>query len=296
MHLITRTMTGLKDVLNNCAHAVIAIAACITLGSCFGKKPTASGTLPGYKLDHPQVMKLPPELDEISGLAWQERDSSLLAIVDEVGVLYKIFPKNPRHIERWKFGPDGDYEDLAITGSEIYILRSDGALFEVKFTSDGKAATTMYEYPEKGNEFETLCYDEPRQLLLMICKDCEADKKKHLSTSAFSPATHSFVPYGHPIDANQIAKKLDEKSIKFKPSAAAFHPLTHELYIVSSVNKVLVSADDEGKIKDVVRLAPGLYKQPEGLTFSPRGTLFISNESAKAGAATILIFPSGDAP
>jgi hypothetical protein len=84
--------------------------------------------------------------------------------------------------------------------------------------------------------------------------------------------------------------ELGGKEEKFKPSAAAIHPLTKELYIVSSVNKALVIADRNGKVRKVYRLDPGIFKQPEGITFSPAGDLFISNEAADVGAANILIY------
>ena len=42
--------------------------------------------------------------------------------------------------------------------------------------------------------------------------------------------------------------------MKFKPSAAAINPLTHELFILASVNKMLVVADKNGNIKNVYPL------------------------------------------
>jgi hypothetical protein len=80
------------------------------------------------------------------------------------------------------------------------------------------------------------------------------------------------------------------KKVKFKPSAAAIHPLSGQLFIISSVNKVLVVADKNGIPEKVYKISPVLYKQPEGLTFSPEGHLLISNESANTGAADIMIF------
>ena len=49
-------------------------------------------------------------------------------------------------------------------------------------------------------------------------------------------------------------------------------------------------ADKNGVPEKVYRINPKLYKQPEGLTFTPEGHLIISNESADIGAANILIF------
>ena len=83
---------------------------------------------------------------------------------------------------------------------------------------------------------------------------------------------------------------MQEKKVKFKPSAAAIHPLTGQLFILSSVNKVLVIADKNGVPEKVYNINSGLYKQPEGLAFTPEGHLLISNESGDTGAADILIF------
>ena len=67
------------------------------------------------------------------------------------------------------------------------------------------------------------------------------------------------------------------------------NPLTNEVFIVSSVNKTLVITDSSGLIKNVYALNPSLYKQPEGLAFTPAGDLLISNEANENGYGNILI-------
>jgi hypothetical protein len=62
------------------------------------------------------------------------------------------------------------------------------------------------------------------------------------------------------------------------------------LYIISSVNKLLVVADRKGGVKKVYPIDPGLFKQPEGISFTPSGSIIISNEAAGVGVANILIF------
>jgi len=49
---------------------------------------------PPYDLNHPVVIDLPPGLDEISGLAYYPKDTSVFAIVDEDGMFFKIYLRN----------------------------------------------------------------------------------------------------------------------------------------------------------------------------------------------------------
>jgi DNA-binding beta-propeller fold protein YncE len=82
---------------------------------------------------------------------------------------------------------------------------------------------------------------------------------------------------------------LNIKKVNFKPSGAAINPLTHELFIISSVNKALLITDKNGTIKRVYPLSPRIYKQPEGIAFTSKGDLLISNEGSDEGSANIQV-------
>ena len=124
----------------------------------------------------------------------------------------------------------------------------------------------------------------------MLCKDCQDDKKKTLSVWTIDLNSLEYTPAAFSIDVVPIDKKLGEDKIRFKPSAAGLNPVTNELYILASVNKLLVVADRKGNVKEVYNLDPKIFKQPEGITFTPTGDLLISNEAALTGAANILIY------
>ena len=142
----------------------------------------------------------------------------------------------------------------------------------------------------KGNEFEAM-YPEPQLgKIVIICKDCIDDKKKEITTWLFDPKTYLFDSSSLRIDAEGVAGALGQKSIRFKPSAAAIHPLTGELYIISAVNKMLIVCDRKGRTQSTYNLPVQYFKQPEGIAFSPQGTLYISNEAADIGVANVLIF------
>src|ERR1044072_87901 len=220
----------------------------ILLCACGPKASSVHGNTEGYDLDHPAIIELPTSLNEISGLWYYPKDSSLFAIEDENGVLYKIFPKHPNHILRWKFHGHGDFEDAWMADSTFYILRSDGALFVTHIQSGDSIESEKYEVPEKGNEFESIYYDDSLKMLILVCKDCLQDKKKTVSTWGFNPESRQFVPSPLEIDAESIASFIGEESIRFKPSAATINPFTGQLLLLSSVNKLLVIARRDGKI------------------------------------------------
>ncbi len=246
----------------------------------------------GYDLNNPVTIKLPLELDEISGVAYYAKDTSVMAINDEYGRLYKIFLNRPNIIHTWPFTKGADFEDVSLIDSNFYVLKSNGNIICFRFITRDSIYFAEYTFPfGTQNEFEILYFDSSRQKIMLICKDCESDKKSYLSTFSFDPWTLEYEASPFQIDVTKIAAAIGEKKIRFKPSAAAINPVTRELYIISAVNDLLVIADDAGRTKKVFKIDGGLFKQPEGITFSPQGTMIISNEAADIGVANILIFP-----
>ena len=235
---------------------------------------------------------LPAYLDEISGIAYYPKDKSAFAISDEKGWLYKIFLSGNMAIQRWKFAKKEDFEDLVLVDSVFYVLESNGGIISLQFFSHDSLTIKEYKLPLPGkNEFEILYHDKGQNRLIMLCKDCEADDNNSLSSWAFDLSTLTFSSRpAYVIDVQKIEELMHEKKVKFKPSAAAIQPVTGQLFIVSSVNKVLVIADKKGNPEKTYNLTRKLYRQPEGLTFTPEGNLLISNESAGIGASDILIF------
>jgi uncharacterized protein YjiK len=89
----------------------------------------------------------------------------------------------------------------------------------------------------------------------------------------------------------KVAKRLHliESETSFKPSGLAIHPIYGEIYIISSVGKLLIILNRRGKVQDVKELDPKTFRQPEGICFSPNGDMFISNEG-QGGKGYILKF------
>ena len=55
----------------------------------------------------------------------------------------------------------------------------------------------------------------------------------------------------------------------------------------STTNKTLIGFMQRIKIKNVYTLDPAVFRQPEGMTFSNNGDLYISNEGGERSAAIL---------
>ena len=76
---------------------------------------------------------------------------------------------------------------------------------------------------------------------------------------------------------------------KFEPSAAAIHPISKRLYILSSAGQLLVITDTRGQVLEAYDLNPDVFPQAEGIAFAPNGDMYITNEG-KFGPPTLLRF------
>ena len=229
-------------------------------------------------------------MNEISGLAW-DKDNFVYAVDDDQGSLFRINLQKDVTVEEWKFGKKNDYEELVLTGNTFYLLSSSGSI--VYFPNQLPIAETRTaELSLKGkNEFEILLKDPGEARLLMICKGCKGNKKNKVSVYAFDLASKRFEE--EPVatlNVKDIEERVNEKLGAFKPSGAGVHPQTGEIYVVSSINKLLVVTDRNFSVKEVHKLPAGTFKQPEGICFTPSGDMLISNEAAGEGTANILWF------
>jgi uncharacterized protein YjiK len=262
---------------------------------CAANKNKVSSSPKDYDLNSPAILYLNDALAEISGIYFYQKDSSVFAISDESGYLFKIHLNKNFITQRWKFDKTRDFEDLFFKDNIFYILESNGDIHTFQFSPRGDTITTqttLFPKDEKGkNEFESFYYDSARKSFVMICKDCKSDKKNTVSAWAYDPGSNSFTSSVYTINVDLIAAKIGDKKLKFKPSAATINPLTGDLWILSAVNMLLVIADQNGNCKEVFRLNSGIFTQPEGITFTPSGDLIISEEAgSKYNPASLLIF------
>lgn len=254
------------------------------------------------------ILNLPFELREISGLT-DLSDSQIACVQDENGIIFIYNLESDSIIGQYRFGIDGDYEDLARVDSTYFVLRSDATLMEIKSPWDTVSVTeTKLNIPAWDNE--GLCFDERNNRLLVApksklgkgpeFKDTRAIYAIDLVTKELIEEPLFLISISEiEAFANQknieLPQKVNKQSLdsvsalKFMPSSIAVHPRTDEIYIISAVDQTLAVFDKSGNLINYMRLDPVLFNKPEGITFLENGDMIITNEG-QMGVPTLLRF------
>lgn len=239
-------------------------------------------------VDIAQRWDLPPELTEISGLAWMD-DNRFACVQDEEGTIY-IYNRTEKKIEKKiSFAAPGDYEGLTLNGNTAYVVRADGVLYEVNMDA-GKTSTKEYNTPlTVDHNVEGLVYDKKHNRLLLAIKGDEPHTRDYKGIYAFDLTSKKLDR--EPVIRINLKHELlqaasGKKDKPFMPSALGIHPLSGDYYVSDGPKSKLLIMDASGNIKRLLELGKD-FKQPEGISFSPQGELFISNEGGK-GSGNIL--------
>ena len=267
-----------------------------------------------YELETPDDrFKLPSYLEEISGLSYYGK-GKIACVQDEKANIYVLNLEQEKITKKYDFGDDADYEDIAIVDNTAYILRSNGQIFRVEnFKKKSRKVKRYKTTLKEKNDTEGMAFDPVSNALLITCKGSPSVKKEdkyegYKAVYKFDLETEALIEDPHflinlerldsYIDRNaftrfsiKVAKmlRLIESETSFQPSGIAIHPLNGEIYIISSVGKLLIVMNKQGKVLNVKEMDPKIFRQPEGICFSPSGDLYISNEG-QGGKGYILKF------
>lgn len=272
---------------------------------CFFK---SSAQLFPYQFDAPdQILKLEDELREISGLSISPDGNQLIAVQDEKGILYYLDKNSGKITSKKEFWKDGDYEGIEAVGKDVYAIKSTGTVYWIKNADQEELETEKFNYDlNKDNDVEGLGYDGSSQMLLLACKAHPDDMKDARGIFGFSlkdmrllqdpvymltlGAVHKYLDTNPPITRLEKVKKFfDEDELDFSPSALAVHPISGDLYLVSSKGKMIVVMNRRNEVIYIQKLEKEEHPQPEGLCFDQEGNMYISNEGG-GDEGTILIY------
>ena len=248
----------------------------------------------GYDMGAPAEREMGKVLTEISGLNFNTDSNTLLAISDNEENIFEINLRNEKLKDYVvNFYKKADFEDLVKIKDTVFVMISDGTLLAVP--ANGQVTDSLPTYPfwsQDKNDFESLYHDPEANALIMLCKECGVEKGREVRTAyKFDLASRSFDSTEfYTIQQDSVKHLLKNDDADFKPSAAAIHPIEKRLYILASAGQLLVITDLQGVVQEAYNLHPDKHPQPEGIAFSPAGTMYISNEG-KYGKATLQVYP-----
>ncbi|MGJ8594158.1 MAG: SdiA-regulated domain-containing protein [Aquaticitalea sp.] len=275
---------------------LITVTICITLGiAILAMQQPVTKALVGQSINTEMKISktwdLPQELNEISGIAWLH-ENTFACVQDEDGIIFIYDLDQNKITDQIDFAGPGDYEGIAIDGENAYVMRSDGYIYSIQdFRTDNKKITELQTDFSEDNNIESLTFDATHKRLLTTPKDKDLinDNFKGIYQIPLDKKLMEMTPIAK-INMNEKAfesfknKKLHKT---FNPSDIAVNPMTDQLYVVEGKNPKFIVMDRSGKLIRVIPLDEKTFPQPEGISFSSDGRLFISNE-ANDGSATIV--------
>jgi uncharacterized protein YjiK len=264
----------------------------------------------GYNLSDPdETIILPSVLHEISGITVID-SSSVACVQDESGIVFIYDIKKNEIRNHIFFHGNGDYEGITRVDNIIYVLRSNGVLYEIKNLKSSDVAREILLNKLSDNDNEGLCYDRNNNRLLIAPKDKpekNSEDKDIRVIYGFDLKRGELIK--NPVisfDLSKInkfasdnkvfpeaeSKKKDKDNkpdIKFRPSDLGIHPLTGKLFVLSADEHLLYIFHINGTIENIIRLNRKIFNMPEGITFFNNGDMLISNEG-KNNMPTLLRF------
>lgn len=256
------------------------------------------------------TIELPTELREVSGLTDID-NKTVVCLQDEAATLYIVDIADGHVRERHPFGPPGDMEGITRVGNDIYALRSDGLVYQLRRGENRYGIIDSFHLRLPRSNIEGLGFDERNGIVLVAPKDIEkggADARDRRSVFAFDTATHVLLPkpvltYSVPailrqaeasgisIPTRTTPKGKEVPMIKFRMSAVAVDPVSDHYFLLSAVDRSLLVLDRKGAFVALYLLDEEVLPQPEGITFLPTGDMLISSEG-KEGPARLVRYPA----
>lgn len=257
-----------------------------------------------------KIISLDDQLVEISGVYMMPQDSVIIAEQDEAGIVY-FLDKSTGNIKRQlTIEGSGDFEDICFVHPYIYLIKSKGTLFRIRYDNI-KDLKTFNIGLGKEDDIEGMGYDPVSKQLLFACKASKNPPnmyERQVFTYNLTSNTLSNKPFfvisrdaisdylsshNNITDYDKLWSNYNKNNSEFPlgPSGIAIDPKSKNIYVISSIGKVLMIFDSTGKLLNIIKLNKDLYNQPEGITFDSKGNLYISNEGkAKKGTKGTIVF------
>lgn len=237
--------------------------------------------------------ELPAVLREISGIVLID-ENKMACVQDELGTIYVYDLAISTITDSIHFAGPGDYEGIALVDRDIYILRSDGMIFQVSnFLTNATTKEFKLNLPQSFQNFEGLCYDKLNDRLLIAPRIFDTNDHMKKNVYAFNLKSKSFEK--EPVLSFRLSDKLFEnintRKEAFIPSEISIHPNDGKILITDARNKYLLIADNKGNPTNLILLHPTTFAKTEGIAIATDGSIYLSNEGKNGPANIVRIAP-----
>lgn len=237
------------------------------------------------------------KLKEISGLAAGE-GNLVYAHNDEKGKIFEVNIDNGQITREFSLKgkkTDRDYEGIARSDSNFYMVDNSGALYSFRLAGHKKKLKYKSYKTILSSRYnvEGLCYDPVLNQLLLACKNYPGKKHKgmraiysfDLSSALFVDEPRVLLKISDVVNYDQAGflNKLQHllglsDDLTFEPSGIEWDSETGHFLIIAANGRWMIEITRNGQIVDRIRLDHQRHKQPEGITITTSGKLVISDE------------------
>jgi hypothetical protein len=229
--------------------------------------------------------ELPAVLKNISAIDFIS-PNKMACLQNEVGSIFILSLDSGEIEKEYPFGPPGNYTGLVLLNKVAYVACADGRIIEINNYESAKPEVTEHGTHLTINEnVNGLCYDRRNKRLLVTIKGTEDGNQLYKGIYSFRLADKRMLTNpAIKIDLrSRVFRQVQPKNMQtvFQPSDLDISPATGILYIVDGTRVQLLRMRTNENIKDLTELDKEKFIQPEGITFTPSGELFIASKGVR---------------
>ncbi len=235
---------------------------------------------------------LPSTLRNVSAIDFTT-SGKIACLQAEIGSIFIFNLETGSIDDEIVFGPPGDYEGLALVGKNAYIACADGRILEVDdYRSEQPKVIEYGTHLTVAENISGICYDRKNKRLLVSARSIDEANQFYKGIYAFSLTQKRMaVKPAIRIDLRSpVFSGMQPRNVQsvFQPSDLDIHPQSGLLYMIDGTRRQLLRMRLSEAIKDLSELNRAKFFQPEGITFTPSGEIFIASRGERDEPAMLL--------
>lgn len=236
---------------------------------------------------------LAQDLSEISGLALTA-DGRLLTHEDETGRVFEVDYRRGELVKEFSIGTQmvrADFEGIAAVDDTLFLLASDGMLYEFQEGENGDHVAYTFHDPglKHACEFEGVAFDRAIGALLLACKNVRTAGPLRDSLVIYRwvlPGGGGHRPSRLTVPLAQVIGANGWKGLH--PSDITIDPFSGNYVLVAAEERALIEITPAGAVV-FSRALPAGIARAEGVAITRDSILIISSEAGR-GPATISLY------